>query len=146
MIILFFGQPASGKTTIADMLVNNWGDITRNTIRIDGDVWREITKNKDYSLMGRMSNLKGAFDMALFLERMGFVPVLSFVAPYEDIRQYLKRNAKEFVDIYLTYNEDRGRNEYFAKDFEQPSQCCLSINTSVTPLDECLIKVKMFLQ
>ena len=77
MIVLLFGQPASGKTTLADKFEYN------NQIRIDGDRWRDITQNKDYSKEGRLKNLKGAFDMALYLEKEGFLPILSVVTPYE---------------------------------------------------------------
>ena len=92
MVVLFFGQPASGKTTIADFFVDTIqkeGDYFYDFIRIDGDKWRDITKNKDYSKEGRERNLKGAFDMAIYLETQDFIPVLSFVTPYEDMRKYL---------------------------------------------------------
>ena len=139
MIILFFGQPASGKTTLADELYSKiWQQTVFGSIRIDGDKWRDVTKNKDYSKEGRMRNLKGAFDMALYLEKDGYTPILSFVTPYEELRSYLKENATELVQIYLTYNEDRGRNSNFAKDFEEPKDCSLILNTSDTSIQDCL--------
>jgi adenylylsulfate kinase len=142
MIILFFGQPASGKTTLADELYSKiWQKTGFGTIRIDGDKWREITKNKDYSKEGRLRNLKGAFDMALYLEKDGYTPILSFVTPYEELRSYLKQNSAEFVEIYLTYNEDRGRNMNFASDFEEPTNYNLKLNTSETSINDCIINV-----
>ena len=88
MIILLFGQPASGKTTIAKTLN---GYITEKikfgigndfvsgmNIIIDGDEWRKVTQNKDYSREGRMNNLKGAFDTALFLENAGFMVTITY--------------------------------------------------------------------
>jgi adenylylsulfate kinase-like enzyme len=138
MIILLFGQPASGKTTLADKFEYN------NQIRIDGDRWREITQNKDYSKEGRLRNLKGAFDMALYLEKEGFLPILSFVTPYEELRQYLSEKSEEFVQIYLTYNTDRGRNSYFATEFENPSVSYLHLDTSELSIDDCLTKIKEY--
>jgi len=102
MTILFFGQPASGKTTLAKIIAQQ----ISNAVHIDGDEWRDITKNKDYSKEGRMANLKGAFDMALLLEKKGFTPVLSFVAPYEQMRSYLKQNGVANYQIYLHYSGD----------------------------------------
>lgn len=143
MIILFYGQPASGKTTLADKLYkfyNNEIDY-KDHVRIDGDKWRDITQNKDYSKEGRIRNLKGAFDMAIYLEKEGYVPIVSFVTPYDELRQYLKDKANDLVEIYLEYSGDRGRNNNFAKDFELPTYDCLKLNTSELSIDECLKKI-----
>jgi len=145
MIILFFGQPASGKTTLANALYDEiWGESGGAAVRIDGDLWREITKNTDYSKEGRVRNLKGAFDMALYLEILGYTPILSFVTPYDELRQYLKDNSKKLIEVYLEYSEDRGRTEYFAKDFEIPTIECLRMNTSELSIDECLNKISEY--
>jgi len=151
MIILFFGQPASGKTTLADNLCQNelMGCLCGSIIvQIDGDKWREITKNKDYSKEGRINNLKGAFNMALYLEKEGFTPVLSFVTPYQELRKYLRDNAKELVEIHLKYSGDRGRNMNFATDFEEPldGECSLCFDTSLQSVDECIIEIKELLK
>ena len=87
MIILLYGQPASGKTTLSNELMRIYDN--QDAIQIDGDKWRDVTKNKDYSKEGRNRNLKGAFDMALYLEKDDYVPILSFVTPYTELRNYL---------------------------------------------------------
>ena len=139
MIILFYGQPASGKTTLADKLNIDL------KIRIDGDKWRDVTKNKDYSKEGRLTNLKGAFNMALYLEKEGYIPILSFVTPYKELRQYLKQNANEVVEIYLKYSGDRGRNMNFAKDFEEDEEYNLCFDTSAESIEDCVIKIIHYL-
>lgn len=157
MIILFYGQPASGKTTLANALASHIPDIyaylvkkkfndighktSSSSVKIDGDKWRDVTKNKDYSKEGRVRNLKGAFDMALYMEKEGYIPLLSFVTPYNELRNHLKENSECLVEIYLQYNQDRGRNMNFANDFELPESECLNINTSENSIDECLLKV-----
>ena len=147
MIVLLYGQPASGKTTIADAFIEDKQicDFFWNFIRIDGDKWRDVTQNKDYSKEGRLRNLKGAFDMALYLEKEGYTPILSFVTPYEELRQHLQDNAQKLVQIYLEYNEDRGRNKNFAIDFESPSGKYLHLNTSLESIDLCVDKVREYI-
>ena len=145
MIVLIYGQPASGKTTLADGYVEKYWMEHLGIIRIDGDKWRDITKNKDYSKEGRIKNLKGAFDMALYLDSMGYTPILSFVTPYDELRQYLKDNSNILIEVYLEYSEDRGRTEYFAKDFEIPTIECLRMNTSELSIDECLNKISEYI-
>ena len=149
MIILFYGQPASGKTTLADQFYEN-ALLEKPVffIKIDGDKWREITKNKDYSKEGRINNLKGAFNMALYLENLGFTPVLSFVTPYRELRRYLRENAKGLVEIYLKYSGDRGRNMNFATDFEVPvdDEYSLCFDTSVKSINECTNEIIEFVK
>jgi adenylylsulfate kinase len=144
MIILFYGQPASGKTTLADKYVHIYGDY--NTIRIDGDKWREVTNNKDYSKRGRLSNLRGAFNMAIYLEKEGFCPILSFVTPYEELRAYLRNNSIKYASIYLFYDDDRGRKQNFADDFEKHSDDSLIINTSYFTIEECISKIDYYIK
>lgn len=146
MIILFFGQPASGKTTLANALYEDmWADSLCAAVKIDGDRWRDVTKNKDYSKEGRLRNLKGAFDMALYLEKDDYIPILSFVTPYEELRTYLRENAKNLIEIHLEYSGDRGRNQNFAKDFEKPTGSYLSIDTSAESINDSLNKVIEYL-
>ncbi len=145
MIILFFGQPSSGKTTLADAFVKEMEErkALHDFIRADGDEWRKLSDNKDYSKKGRMSNLKSAFMMAKHLDNLGFTPVLSFVTPYEELRQYLRQNTI-VAEIHLTCSEDRGRNNYFATDFQEPTGECLSIDTSLSSIESCVDKVIEF--
>ena len=46
MIYVLYGQPGSGKTIISKKLSNK---LTCDPIVLDGDEFRELFKNKDYS-------------------------------------------------------------------------------------------------
>ena len=148
MIVLFFGQPASGKTTLADSFVKAMANEDHKFVRIDGDKWRDLTNNRDYSKEGREANLKSAFHMAKYLDNEGFTPVLSFVTPYQSLRDMLQ-NGNKCLLVHLHYLQmidDRGRNNRFAKDFELP-QDCLQINTSLNDVVKSLESViKEFLK
>ena len=54
MIYWLTGQPGSGKTTLANNLLDHFGK--EKTMIIDGDDLRQIFDNKDYSEIGRRKN------------------------------------------------------------------------------------------
>lgn len=138
MIIVLFGQPASGKTTIGLKFA------AEGFHHLDGDDLRDMFKNKDYSREGRIKNLNRASDIAHYLHSKGHNVVLSLVYPYEEAREYLSKLNKKVNWIYLIYDEDRGRNQFKVADFELPhmDDLDLIINTSNTPVNECIDKIK----
>jgi GTPase SAR1 family protein len=138
MIIVIFGQPGAGKTTIAQHLVKE------NFHHIDGDVLRDIFKNKDYSREGRIKNLNRASDIAVYMDSISSNVVLSFVYPYEEAREYLSKLTKGVKWIYLIYQGDRGRDEFKVADFELPhmDDVNLIINTSITSVEDSVDQIK----
>ena len=138
MIIVLFGQPACGKTTLAKKIAEN------DFVHIDGDDLRDIFKNKDYSREGRIKNLNRASDIAKYLSYKGSNVVLSLVYPYEEARKYLDSLTK-VKWIYLIYQEDRGRNQFKVEDFELPNRddIDLMINTSNTSVEDSVEQIKL---
>ncbi|MDC1021243.1 adenylyl-sulfate kinase [Candidatus Marinimicrobia bacterium] len=137
MIIWLTGQPGSGKTTLANSLIN---DIkAKNDIKIinlDGDDLRSINKNKDYSKEGRIKNISTAISIMRFLCNKGYLCVVSIVAPYQFLRDELKTEFP-FLEVYLHTSEIRGRENFFAKDYEIPNDTkCLSIDTGKLTIKE----------
>jgi adenylylsulfate kinase-like enzyme len=131
MIIALFGQPHSGKSTIANQFPSY-----KN---IDGDKLRELFANKDYSREGRIRNLNRASDIAHYLHSHGNNITLSLVYPYKEARDYLNSLTEDVCWIYLTYEGERGREKFHVQDFEQPSEEeALYIDTSSLSLDHCV--------
>lgn len=125
MIINLTGQAGSGKTTIAKELLK----LIQKSINIDGDELRDILKNKDYSETGRRENIKNAYNIALFLEKQGFTPIISLISPFRDLREDLKTRTN-VLEFYIYTTDIRGREHFFVKDYEQPINNFLPIDTT----------------
>ena len=138
MIIVLFGQPHCGKSTLAKELIKE----KPMFINIDGDELRELFVNKDFSREGRVKNLNRASDIATFLRHLGDDVVLSLVYPYKECREYMNSLNEDVKWIYLTYDGDRGRESYHVKDFEIPTEeSILHLDTSKMGVHDCLTNI-----
>ena len=136
MIFWFTGQPGSGKTTLGKALLVKLKD----AFHIDGDDLRGLSANTDYSEQGRINNIRTAQSIAMFLDNKGKNVVVSVVAPYKWLREEFK-SRHNVNEIYVHTTEIRGREHYFAKDYEKPEENFLDIDTTNISVDECISKI-----
>lgn len=127
MIYWFTGQPAHGKTVLANMLKEK----LPNAYRIDGDDMRELFSNKDYTIRGRVENVGTAQRIAHYLHNQGHDVIVSLVAPYvdqrEDFKQLMGENLKE---IYVHTSEVRERDHFKAIAYVPPVSNFIDIDTT----------------
>jgi len=149
MIVVFYGQPHSGKTTLARAYQTRLFLETGNHIPIvDGDDIREIFVNKDFSNEGRLKNLQKISDIATFLERQYGDVIVSAVYPLKEARKYINDlNVGNIVWVFLKYDTPRGRENYHVKDFDAvefgyDSLNTAHINTDNVSITDCMDIVK----
>ena len=143
MIFWFTGQPGSGKTTLARELISHFKNTDSNIkiVNIDGDDLRSMNKNKDYSKKGRIKNISTAISIMRFLCNKKYICIVSIVAPYRFLRDELK-DEFSFLEIYLHTKEIRGREKFFAKDYEIPvDPNTLFLDTGESNIEECIDEV-----
>ena len=137
------GQPASGKTTLANLLINQLSKENqgKSYFNIDGDDLRNLFQNKDYSRKGREANIRLGMSIAAYLINKGSIPIISLVSPYRNLREEFKSKYNT-LEIYLHTSEIRGRENYFAENYEPPEVNFLDMDTTynseMESLDEIL--------
>tara|TARA_B100000945_G_C19843798_1_gene350715 strand:- start:22 stop:447 length:426 start_codon:yes stop_codon:yes gene_type:complete len=136
MIFWFTGQPGSGKTTLGKALLEKLD----NSFHIDGDDLRGLSANVDYSEQGRISNIRTAQSIAMYLDNKGKNVVVSVVAPYRWLREEFKERHN-VNEIYLHTTEIRGREHYFVENYETPEANFLDLDTTNVSVDDCIDKI-----
>tara|TARA_X000000368_G_scaffold81982_1_gene61869 strand:+ start:937 stop:1392 length:456 start_codon:yes stop_codon:yes gene_type:complete len=136
------GQPASGKTTLANLLIKKLPEIYPNHLyfNIDGDDLRDLFQNKDYSRKGREANIRLGMSIAAYLINKGSIPIVSLVSPYRKLREEFKSKYK-VLEIYLHTTEIRGRENYFVKNYEAPKDSFLDMDTTIKSVEESLDEI-----
>ena len=99
-----------------------------------------ITVNKDYSKKGREKNITTAQKIAHFLFNKNFIVIVSLVAPYRELREIFKSIAP-VLEIYLHTTEIRGREKFFAEDYEPPVKNFINIDTTEKTVEECVDEI-----
>lgn len=140
MIYWFTGQPAHGKTILADMLKKE----LPNAFRIDGDEIRELFTNKDYSTKGRVENVSTAQRIAHYLHNKGSDVIVSLVSPYIDQREDFKKliGTEDMVEFYVHTTEARERDHFRAIDYNKPISGYVDIDTTYDTPNESFKIIK----
>lgn len=136
MIIWLTGQPGAGKTTIAKEILRI--ENSSDWFHIDGDDIRELFDNKDYSEQGRRKNIELAQQIAFYLHKKGKNIVVSLVSPYKDQRDDFKLKVGDhIIEAYIHTNEIRGRENFFVKNYEPPTEWFVSVCTDKDTVENC---------
>jgi adenylylsulfate kinase len=139
MIYWLTGQPGSGKTTICKEILELKD---YRIFHIDGDDLRDLFDNKDYSESGRRKNIELAQQIAQYLTNKGKDVLVSLVSPYKDQRDKFKEKmGNNLVEVYVHTSETRGREDFFVKEYGQPTENYLDIDTTNESIEESTKKV-----
>jgi len=144
MIYWFTGQPAAGKTVLANMLKKE----LPNAFRIDGDEMRELFTNKDYSINGRVANIEAAQKIAHYLYNQGHDVIVSLIAPYIDQREDFKEliGVENLVEFYVHTSEPRERDHFKAIAYIPPKSDYVNIDTTYDTPEQSFEIVKKWIK
>ena len=102
----FTGLSGSGKSTIAVALERALMNKKKLSYRLDGDNIRMgINKNLGFSAADRAENIRRIGEIAKLFNEAGVITLASFISPYRDDRNQVRRIHQEmgliFVEIFV---------------------------------------------
>ena len=96
LVVWFTGLPKSGKSTIAKLLASKLEDKGVNSEQLNGSKLRStISKELSFSKKDRDTNLERAVYLSKLLTKNGAVVLSSFITPYQDERDRIRKELEE---------------------------------------------------
>jgi adenylyl-sulfate kinase len=162
--VFLTGLSGAGKSTIADALVAQLEAEGRKVTVLDGDVVRtHLSSELDFSKAHRDLNIRRIGWVAGEVAKHGGTVVVAAIAPYDAAREEARALVEEhgrFVLVHLATPlavcEQRDVKGLYAKaragdipvftgvsdPYEPPSRAEVTIDTSVTPLEESVSLIR----
>ncbi|MFZ5644987.1 MAG: adenylyl-sulfate kinase [Bacillota bacterium] len=100
--VWFTGLSGAGKSTISLKVKEELCGRGCSTVVLDGDcVRRTLTKDLGFSRNDREKNLHLIGFLAYLLTRCNIIVLVSVISPYREIRDYLRRQIGDFIEVYV---------------------------------------------
>ena len=159
-VLWFTGLSGSGKSTIADRVAEKLRERGLKIERLDGDTVRKsLTRDLGFSERDRNENIRRVAFVAKLLSRNGVGVIASFISPYRKIRNHVREEVTNFVEVYakcpleICIERDpkglykkalNGEIENFtgvSHPYEEPENPEILLETDKETVDECVEKV-----
>ena len=101
-VIWITGLPASGKSTIARILLKFFRERGKLVEMLDGDSVRPwLSPEAGFTREDRTRHLRRVAYVSHLLARNGVIVISSFVSPYKDVRRLARELIGDFVEVYV---------------------------------------------
>jgi adenylylsulfate kinase len=163
-VVWVTGLPASGKRELADKLAVRLKEKELKVERIDSHGVRPLFPETGFSPDEVDMHIRRVGHLCAMLEKNGVIVIANFVSPYYSSRRFARKQAKNFVEVFLKTTpeacrarDDRGRYEkalagefkYFPGvdvDYQEPEHAEMIIDVDQEPIDNALQQVEAYLQ
>lgn len=109
-VIWISGFSASGKTTVGRKVNHGLSELGAHTVFLDGDDLRSIFGDRwGYTREDRVHLAHVYFRLCSHLASQGYTVIISAVAMYDEIRDWMHTNIPNCLEVYLDVPEDERR-------------------------------------
>jgi adenylylsulfate kinase len=158
-VLWFTGLSGAGKSTIADKVYDYLKSIDVKVERIDGDSVRSIFPQTGFTREDRNTHIRRIGYLASILEKNGIIVLASFVSPYNESRNFVRSQCKNYIEVYVNASlekcEEREVKGLYAKarkneinnftgisdPFEIPENPEIILNTDKETIEESCNKI-----
>lgn len=101
------GIPASGKTTISNLLKDYFQKKGIPAIILDGDEMRKtISKDLGFSPEDRKEHNRRVIEIAKLLLKNNIIAIIPLISPYSKTRELARKEIPNFVEVYVKASLD----------------------------------------
>lgn len=117
-VIWITGYSGSGKTTVGRVVERELQQKRVPVIFLDGDDLRNIFAEKwGYARSDRIELARVYFRLCSYLSSQGFTVVLAAVAMYDEVREWIRSNIPNVIEVFLDVpEEERIRRDKLTKN------------------------------
>ena len=156
-VVWLTGLSGAGKSTIAGRLVEELTALGKHVEVLDGDEVRtHLSKGLGFSKEDRDINIRRIGFVAGLVARSGGVAITAAISPYREVRDEVRANTENFVEIYVRCTLDElvrrdvkglykkalaGEIEHFtgvSDPYEEPLHAEIVVDSSTQTVDESL--------
>jgi adenylyl-sulfate kinase len=103
----FTGLSGSGKSTVANIIEKRLREGGAKVEVLDGDIVRtNLSKGLGFSKEDRDTNIRRIGFVCNLLSRNGVVAISAAISPYKDVRDEIRAQAENFVEVYAECDLD----------------------------------------
>lgn len=163
-VLWFTGLPASGKKALADAVYEQLKKDKLKVERLDSLDVRPLFPETGFAPVDVNRHVKRAGHLCSMLEKNGIIVVASFVSPYRESRDFARKLASNFVEVYMDTTvevcEQRDDKGHYAKarageytyfpgvdvDYEQPGNAEIAIPVDSQNVEQSARQIVTYLK
>ena len=139
-IVWILGPTASGKTTLAKRLLIKFRQGNKIAVHYDGDEARKLFgPNLGFEAKDRLQVIKALVYIANKALDAGVDVIVSALTAHEDARNYVRKNIKNLVLVYLNCSIkkciERDPKGLYKKAIDEEINTLIGFNSEYTPVE-----------